>query len=570
MSAATPRVMHLVSARGGGSARFARDLAQAGDGNWLLHVAAETAVVERPGEPGDFIPYRIEAGARAAQWLQALLQAYPSDLLQVHFIGRSTLALLEAWCPLGRPWMLSVHDLSFLSETTFDLAHGEPPADAEWLNRWRMVMASALMITVPSNYLADVFSRHFPDLPVQVVAPGICLPRPVSIRQSPLRTIAVVGALGPHKGKERLFRWLRHSIGERYRWVLLGYTDDQLHPGSSADERLWIHGPFAHQDTAFLLDHYQVDLVMFPNRLAESFSYALSDVWAAGVPALVPAIGALAERVGDHGGGAVLGDPDDPDAVATDLGALDDGAQLGRWRRQISSEISKMVPSLETMVEQMKRLYPVPVTALPYPSAALAELQPYLRTQLDELVFRQENIRLARDYGQVRVWAEKLEADILQLEHDLSALGSVRAELDRALAGRDADISMLRARNQQVEASAAELQQQMLQIDAAAAERICDFERQMLELCSLRDHLSMQLGEQRHKAQLLAEVTRTQAGELAVMHQRINALSIEVEGMRVKAARYDRVVDLLPKSLLKLARRARNWWRQTSQSRRAA
>lgn len=570
MSATIPRVMHLVSARGGGSSRFARDLAQAGAGSWLLHVEAGTAVVEQPGEPGDFIPYRIEAGARAAQWLQTLLRAYPSDLLHVHFMDRTTLALLEAWCPLGQPWVLSIHDLGFLSATTFDQTQSEPQANAEWLSRWRAVMASAVLITVPSAYLANVFAGHCPDLPVHVVAPGVCLPQIIPTKELPLRTIAVVGALGPHKGKERLLRWLRHAMGQRYRWVLLGYTDDQLHPGSSADERLWIHGPFAHQDTARWLHHYQADLVLFPNRLAESFSYALSDVWAAGVPVLVPAIGALAARVGEHGGGAVLGDPDNPDAVARELGALEDGAQLGCWRTQIRSRMSKMVPSLETMVEQMTRLYPAPVMAQPHPNVALAELQPYLRTQLDELVFRQENIRLARDYGQVRVWADKLESDVLQLEQDLSALGSVRAELDRALAGRDADIGLLRARNQQVEASAADLQQQMLQIDAAAAERIRAFERQMLELCSLRDHLSMQLGEQRQNAQLLAEVTRTQAGEIAVMHQRINALSVEVAGMRVKAARYDRIVDLLPKGVLRLVRQVGRWWRQSGQPRRAA
>jgi hypothetical protein len=46
--------------------------------------------------------------------------------------------------------------------------------------------------------------------------------------------------------------------------------------------------------------------VLFPSAGPESFSYTLTEAWATGRPALVPPIGALAERVRSKGGGFIM------------------------------------------------------------------------------------------------------------------------------------------------------------------------------------------------------------------------------------------------------------------------
>ncbi|MGE4071684.1 MAG: glycosyltransferase [Lysobacterales bacterium] len=567
-----PAVMHLISARGGGSARFARDLGQ-GHGHGLLHLGDQLAVVESAGSPAKFLPYQLPDNADAAHWLQAILAAHGSRWLHVHYLQRTTLEWLEQWCPLGRPWLLSVHDLGFLAEHAFEQGLDEPEPDADWLRRWHAVMVSAAAITVPSAYLAGVFRRHLPDLPVQIVPPGITLEeRPVSTQRE-LRTLAIVGALGPHKGKERLLRWLRHGDAQRYRWVLIGYTDEQLHPGFIADGRLWVHGPFEPQQTAHWLQHYQVDLVLFPNRLAESFSYVLSEVWAAGVPVLVPDAGALGERVRAHGGGALLSHPDQPETVMAALDALADGHQLAEWRQQIVANRARMVPTLSAMEKAMKQIYDQqregPLPSLPQ-SDAIAQLQPYLRSQLDDVVFRHENIRLARDYAQVRDWAEKLDADVLRLQQDLTALGRVRAELDQALVRRDADIAALQARNRAVECDAAELQQRNAEVEANSAAQIREARAELAELQAHADHLSRQLDTQQAQNQLLIALSNAQAGELTVMHQRISALAGELEGLRIKASRYDRVLAWVPNWSKTLARQVRVWLKPAGLRRRSA
>jgi hypothetical protein len=69
-----------------------------------------------------------------------------------------------------------------------------------------------------------------------------------------------------------------------------------------------MHGPYDSRALPALLDHYQVQLVAYPSVCPETFSFTLSEAWASGHPALVPPIGALADRVAATGGGWVLSD----------------------------------------------------------------------------------------------------------------------------------------------------------------------------------------------------------------------------------------------------------------------
>jgi hypothetical protein len=64
--------------------------------------------------------------------------------------------------------------------------------------------------------------------------------------------------------------------------------------------------------------------VLYPSAGPETFSYTLSEAWAAGRPVLVPPIGALAERVRNSGAGWVLSDAEwrDEAAMLARLSAL--------------------------------------------------------------------------------------------------------------------------------------------------------------------------------------------------------------------------------------------------------
>jgi glycosyltransferase involved in cell wall biosynthesis len=566
MTAHLPRsALHLVSASGGGMTRFARDLVGSADGHALLHAAADTWVLETgSGVAVQYTPYQVPTHGKAADWLGALLSRSGCDLLHVHYLHGDTLPLLEAWSARGRPWITSLHDVGFLSADAFASAVELPQIDGAWSARWQRVLTTASAITAPSAFLARAFAAACPGLNAEVVAPGVDLAE-VCVRPTrPLRSIAIVGALGTHKGKDRLLQWLAHPAAARVRWTLIGYTEDQLQPGWIADGRLRVHGPFLPERTVDWLRHYDVDLVLFPNRLAESFSYALSDVWAAGIPVLVPDVGALGERVRTHGGGAAMAHPDDAAAVHAQLAQLfeDDGATLARWRAEIGAAREVMVPTKTSMEESMSRIYDRIPAATATPSAAsVSVLQPYLRRQLDDTVFRHENIRLARDYAQVRGWASKLEVDVARLDSDLGTLSRLRGELDQRLRERDRAIEDLRARNHCVERDVLALRARNQIVEADAAQLAAqDLEKTAIiaELSTHQQHLSQQFGEQQQRNALLAEICDTQAGELAIMRQRINALELELRPLRIKGARYDRAMAWVPSSLLSMLRGLRD------------
>ena len=123
-------------------------------------------------------------------------------------------------------------------------------------------------------------------------------------------TVAVLGAIGPDKGARRIERLaeLARARGARVRFVLIGYMDVQHGPWQSDDAVFTVHGRYAPADLPDLLAHYRAVLVLYPSAGPETFSYTLTEAWAAGRPALVPPFGALAERVQATGAGWVMTD----------------------------------------------------------------------------------------------------------------------------------------------------------------------------------------------------------------------------------------------------------------------
>ncbi len=94
--------------------------------------------------------------------------------------------------------------------------------------------------------------------------------------------------------------------GAGVRFVVIGCVDVQQSPWQSEDAVLSIHGRYSRADLPQLLAHYGAEFALYPSEGPESFSYTLSEIWRAGIPALVPPIGALAERVSDTRAGWLM------------------------------------------------------------------------------------------------------------------------------------------------------------------------------------------------------------------------------------------------------------------------
>ena len=207
------------------------------------------------------------------------------------------------------------------------------------------VLSSAGMRVCPSEYVAGRYRDIFPDQDFLVIPHGIDLLEIAERksdsfeRKSEGLTFGFIGSIVPQKGLDFLLRAFARVKGENLRLKVIGglhgepaYQRD-INRLVAADTRVellgWLPAKQVFQEIQSL------DLLCLPSRVPETFSLVLHEAAAAGVPAMVSAMGAPCERVARHGGGLVL-PVDDEDAWVDAIASLvDRPGQLHYWRANL-------------------------------------------------------------------------------------------------------------------------------------------------------------------------------------------------------------------------------------------
>jgi hypothetical protein len=284
-------------------------------------------------------------------------------------------------------------------------------------------------------------------LDVQVIANGANpLPlrearvRPEFTEHRPEHVVAVLGAIGPHKGSDVLEALATKLEGTGIAIVVIGYIDRQIVPGWRVPATYFVHGAYADEDVRGLLAKYGARLALFPNQVPESFSYALSDVWSCGLPVLASPYGALGERIAAYGGGWLLPQGFDASAIAARLRELlaPGAPEFARVKSQLSGSDPDRVPSLDAMARSLDALYDrFGLDATRPLEGDPAAIERLIASNLDGALFREELARLADEYAQLsrdhaqtleratrferesRDWISKLERDVATLKSDV-------------------------------------------------------------------------------------------------------------------------------------------------------
>ncbi len=174
-----------------------------------------------------------------------------------------------------------------------------PGIDADtWRHNQRPLVEGAARVIFPSADVCERFSKFFSvENPIVAWHPDFACPGPYPEPEwryeadRPLRVL-VVGAMSREKGAEVLDGVAAALGSERIEFHLLGYAYRKLGANVIA------HGPYDNARVHSLVAGINADVVWYPARWPETYSFTLSIALYHGLPVVVPNIGAFVERVG--------------------------------------------------------------------------------------------------------------------------------------------------------------------------------------------------------------------------------------------------------------------------------
>ncbi|MHB8478308.1 MAG: glycosyltransferase [Steroidobacteraceae bacterium] len=264
--------------------------------------------------------------------LSALLRALPIEAVEIQHFLHLDARVIDAVRALPIPYDVFVHDYAWICPrvTLIDGSGrycGEPAVSvcqacvrrngshlgeaigvralrarsAQWLRAARRVVA-------PSDDTAARLRRHFRDLPVDVQphALPVALPPPAPAVSSPVLRVALIGAIGRHKGYRILLRCARDARARRLpiEFVVIGYTENDA--PLLATGKVFITGRYGEAEAAHLLQREHADVAWLPSVWPETWCYTLDHALGLGLPVVAFDLGAIAERLRAAGLGELL------------------------------------------------------------------------------------------------------------------------------------------------------------------------------------------------------------------------------------------------------------------------
>ena len=116
----------------------------------------------------------------------------------------------------------------------------------------------------------------------------------------------VVGALGPAKGLEVLIACATDAAARNLplEFAVAGYTEDDA--TLFATGRVFVTGPFRPEEATTLIRAQGARVAFLPSIWPETWCFALTDAWRAGLDVVAFDLGAPAERIRATGRGFLL------------------------------------------------------------------------------------------------------------------------------------------------------------------------------------------------------------------------------------------------------------------------
>lgn len=285
---------------------------------------------------------------READELLEVLRASRVARVEIHSLLHHAQALRDLPSRLGVPHELYVHDYAAFCPRVLltgpahrycgepDLAAceaciadagrivDEPASLAEYRAVNAALLARARSVIAPARDVAERLRRQFPAVQPVVRAWEAALPARARRRlpAGEARRVCVIGAIGIEKGYEVLLACARDAAARNLHlsFIVVGHTIDDgrlLETG-----RAFVTGRFEPGEEIALIRTQQAHFSFLPSVCPETWSFAMSAAWRAGLDVAAFDLGAPAERIRQSGNGWLLPLGLAPEAVNNALLAL--------------------------------------------------------------------------------------------------------------------------------------------------------------------------------------------------------------------------------------------------------
>lgn len=238
-------------------------------------------------------------------------------------------------------------------------AGSTPPLKHAFVHQWREEATAALSVVdafvTTSAHTRDIHRRFLPvtrERPFPIIEHGRDLEQRHGLATppaagSPIR-IVVPGHLERHKGADLLVAIRELDHRGRLEFHFLGEVPEPYRQLGV------VHGAYEREDLARIVERIRPAFVAVLSVTAESYSHAITEAWAAGVPVLVTDLGAQAARVLERGGGFIVPHADPRGALERILAAAEDPVV---YAAQAARACVSGLPSVARMASRYSELY---------------------------------------------------------------------------------------------------------------------------------------------------------------------------------------------------------------------
>lgn len=267
---------------------------------------------------------------------------------------------------IGKPFLSArlrrrVRDWGWLpSDSSVTASTGTRENFALRYQRFSDALGHSEVVLAPSQFVANAFHANGLDNPgIHVLPLGIESFEPAAPSHAfPERIhLGYVGPLTPAKGLDVLLEAMERVDDPRLRLLVFGRDDvdaaftRRIVRRSLRDKRVSLKGPFQPFERSQV--YGDMDLVIIPSRVPESFSLVAREALQANRPVLAANVGALPEVI--HPG--VNGDlffSSDPRSLAERLRKILEDPEL---LRRMNLDQSADIPTVEEHIEQLQSIY---------------------------------------------------------------------------------------------------------------------------------------------------------------------------------------------------------------------